>query len=73
MTKSKISIILVAGKSLGLDFKIISNGLGLSIEQTLDLFGDEEYWNEEFWTKYLTVKGAKFDGEFWWLNNEIVL
>ena len=73
MTDNKIKLILVAGKTFGLDFKKISDGLNLSIEQTIDLFGDENYWDNEFWTKYLTVKGAKFDGEFWWLNNEIVL
>ena len=73
MTKDKIKLILLAGRTLGLDFKKISEGLNLTIEQTIDLFGDEKYWDNEFCTNYLTVKGAKFDGEFWWLNNEIVL
>ena len=73
MTNDKMKLITVAGTKVGVDFKKISDGLNLSMEQTMDLFGDENYWNNEFWTKYMKVKGAEFDGEFWWLNNEIVL
>jgi hypothetical protein len=73
MTRNKSKLILVAGRVLGIDFKKISEGLNLSLEQTIDLFGDEDYWDNDFFTDYLKVKGAYFDGEFWWLNNEIVL